>query len=71
MELFSIIKPDMVNDKNALNFYFQAMKENFGIDIKNMYWLKNWIEVSKLLYELEIDTEKNIEEIRAKRKQLY
>ena len=54
MEIFNILKPDMIQDKESLNFYFNYMKNEFGINITNMYYIRDWITISKKIYELDI-----------------
>lgn len=71
MELYNIIKPDMICDEEALNFYFSFMKSEFGININKMYYLDDWVYISKLIYELDLcNMNLNSEEIIKKRKKL-
>lgn len=71
MKLFNIIKPDMLADKESLRFYIEHMKKYFNIDIQEMYYIKDWVRIAKLIYELDLQTTQKIpEKIIEKRKQL-
>lgn len=71
MELYNIIKPDMICDEEALDYYFRLMKSDFGINVNKMYYLDDWIYISKLIYELDLcNMHLDSETIIQKRKQL-
>lgn len=50
MKLFNVIKPDMVNDIEAMAFYFECLKNNFYVEEYSMYSIKSWVDLSKKLY---------------------
>lgn len=54
MEVFNILKPDMISNKEALDFYFDYMLNRFEIDITKMYYIQNWVSISKKIYELDV-----------------
>lgn len=71
MEVFNILKPDMIRNKEALNFYFDYMLNRFGIDIKKMYYIQDWVSISKKIYELDAcDSNLLSQDIIEKRKKL-
>lgn len=71
MEVFNILKPDMIRNKEALNFYFDYMLNGFGIDIKKMYYIQDWVSISKKIYELDAcDSNLLSQDIIEKRKKL-
>lgn len=71
MEVFNILKPDMIRNKGALNFYFDYMLNRFGIDIKKMYYIQDWVSISKKIYELDAcDSNLLSQDIIEKRKKL-
>ena len=63
-----IIKPDMVNEPDAMTFYKMFLNDNPKINMKEQYKIDDWIELSKILYEP--DNIKNLEELRRVRMQL-
>lgn len=71
MKLFNIIKPDMLNDEASLRFYLERMKKDFGIEIRDMYYLGDWTRIAKLIYELDLQmTQTDPAKILERRKQL-
>lgn len=71
MELFNILKPDILNDQEALEFYFTNMKKRFNISDISLFQIDNWIEISKLIYEQDFNSSNlNEEDILKKRKQI-
>lgn len=71
MEVFNILKPDMIRNKEAMNFYFDYMLNRFGIDITKMYYIQDWILISKKIYELDVcDSKLLSQDIIEKRKKL-
>lgn len=63
-----IIKPDMVNEPDAMTFYKMFLNDNPKINLKEQYKIDDWVELSKILYEP--DNIKNLEELRRVRMQL-
>ncbi len=71
MQLFNIIKPDMVNDKEALKYYFNIIKNDFKLEIKDIYSVSDWPNLSKKIYELDIESSSlSQNEIITKREQI-
>ncbi len=71
MEMFNILKPDIINDEKALEFYFKNLQYKFGINDYTLYRIDDWVYISKLIYELDVSNKlDNVETVRAKRKQL-
>lgn len=71
MEIFNILKPDMIKDKEALSFYFEYMEMKFGINITKMYYIQDWIAISRIIYEMDVCNLKlSSEEIKQRRKQI-
>ena len=71
MEMFNILKPDIINDEKALEFYFKNLQNKFGINDYTLYRIDNWVYISRLIYELDVSNKlDNVELVRAKRKQL-
>lgn len=67
MDLFNIIKPDMVNDTESMEFYINYLKYKLNIEIHEMYYLPDWHLVAQKLYDLDL---KNCNSDSIKRKQL-
>lgn len=70
MLAFNIIKPDMLDNKDSLNFYFDYMNSNFDIDEVRLYEITNWTELAKQIYELEVEKSITTIEKLQKRKQI-
>jgi len=54
MYLFNIIKPDMVNDTESMEFYIHYLKYKLNIEIDKMYYLADWPSVAQKLYDLDL-----------------
>lgn len=67
MKMFNIIKPDMINDDESIDYYLNFMNLN-GITFNNSYYLNNWIETSKLIYEIDNNSNLSDQEKITKRK---
>lgn len=67
MQAFYLLKPDILTDKKALDYYYKFLSDQ-KIKIYDEYLINNWINLSKLLYEP--DYEKDIEKIKKIRKQM-
>lgn len=70
MEVFNIIKPDMIYDKNSLTYYFNELGKILELDKLKMYNIPNWALLSRKIYEMEIQCSSlSLEECLLKRKQ--
>ena len=67
MVVFYLLKPDILNDTLALDYYYNYLEEN-NIKIYDEYLINNWIELSKVLYEPDMETD--IDKIKTIRKQM-
>ena len=71
MQTFNIFKPDMCAKPDLLEFYLDVVKVEIGVEPTSMFIVPNWTNVSKILYELDVQSESlTLEEIKAKRKQI-
>ena len=69
MRGFYLLKPDMLCDSDAFNFYLDYINNSKIITAKNFYVIDDWIKLSKLLYEPDIDN-MSLVELRKLRKQM-
>jgi hypothetical protein len=67
MLVFYLLKPDILNDKEALDYYYKYL-ESQNYKIYDEYIINNWIELSKALYEPDSITD--IEMLKKLRKQM-
>ena len=65
---FYILKPDMINDPNAIKYYLNYIENAKHLTLDNFYQIKDWITLSKLLYE-PYDNNLSLEELKRLRKQ--
>lgn len=71
MEVFNIIKPDMLNDLESFDYYLNTMQERFKINIEHLYIIPDWIKIAKLIYESDLQSsELNSEKLIEKRREL-
>lgn len=69
--LFNILKPDMVDHKEALDFYFKKIEKKFGHESYKIYKISDYVTLSMNIYESELSKNyKIIEELYSKRLQL-
>lgn len=72
MELFNIIKPDMVNDSESFEFYMNYMRFKLNIEIDSMFYLLDWPSVAQTLYDLDFNIASVYSDNQVmKRKQLF
>ncbi len=69
MLAFYILKPDMLKDANSLNYFFDNLKEIKEVKLIDLYYIKDWVSLSKLLYEID-SSALSSKDIIKKRKQL-
>ena len=50
MLVFYLLKPDILDDKASLDYYYKYL-ESQNLKIYDEYTINNWINLSKLLYE--------------------
>lgn len=55
MLVFNIIKPDMLKHDESLSFYHNHINSIIGSDNIEYYEINNWTELSKRIYELEVN----------------
>ena len=70
MDFFNIIKPDMVNDTESMEFYINYLKYKLNIEIDKMYYLPDWPSVAQKLYDLDLKNCDSDSEIIKKRQLL-
>lgn len=71
MKTFNILKPDMLENDSIVAYYLELLNKELGITLNENYYIENWIDFSKLVYELDLTCNNlSLEEIRSKRKQL-
>lgn len=55
MLVFNIIKPDMINHSESINYYYDFINSNFDISSMNTYLISNWVDLAKKIYESEVE----------------
>lgn len=69
MKGFYIIKPDMLEDNEAINYYKNFVLNNDNISFDSFYLIEDWVLLSKLLYELK-DNNMSLSELKQIRSQI-
>lgn len=67
MKSLFILKPDMLEDEKAMEAFYEGLDEQ-GVMVLDQYFIHDWVEVSKALYQE--DSTLTEEEKREKRKQI-
>lgn len=55
MKVFYILKPDMLFDSKAINYYKKGVLKNLFVSNSEFFKIKNWDEFSKLLYDQDVN----------------
>lgn len=71
MEVFNILKPDMLEDEESINYYLVNLKKKFDISLGNYYIVRDWVNLFIKLYESDLENSNLcLEQLKIKRKQI-